>query len=68
MIPNIKNIFLKSQKKDEGQNIQNGEVMSTLLNILVDKLKNNLKKMPSIYSYGSSLSNQFAVSQGNQSQ
>ena len=49
-IPNIKNHFLK---KDGTQptNENNANVLNSLIEILKDKLRSNLKKMPSIYSY-----------------
>jgi hypothetical protein len=52
-VPNLKNLLLK-QKKD-GEEKVNGQSEKTaieqILEILKEKLKNNLTKIPSIYSY-----------------
>ncbi len=68
-IPNIRNIFLKQQQlKNPDQSLPNDvstnpNVMESILEILKEKLKNNLKRMPSIYTYASVL-----PAQGSQSQ
>ena len=53
-IPNLKSIFMKQQKKDEGSAnvVQNGTTIESIIEILKEKLKSNLKTIPPIYKYG----------------
>ena len=63
-IPNIRNIFLRQHlpKNPDVPSANdapaNPNVMESILEILKEKLKNNLKRMPSIYTYASVLPNQ----------
>jgi hypothetical protein len=51
MIPNLKNLFLKKGQEDKRQQENlDKNVVSQVLDILKEKLMNNLKKMPSMYT------------------
>jgi hypothetical protein len=52
-IPNLKNLLLKHKKDGEEKSSSNFDKSSVeqVLEILKDKLKNNLTKTPSIYQF-----------------
>ncbi len=51
-IPNIKSHFVKREGGGGGSDENNQITINSVMEILKEKLKTNLRKMPSIYVYG----------------